>query len=288
LAGELITSPWQVEYRGVLLGDGTPYELISIEGLKALPDVFTADRQRLRRHGLAPGDDFLGGRTVIVTAEAWHDESDREERLAALSTLSASVGQEDPLVFQLPGVAGGGTRRIGARLRRFATPLDLQYVHGVPVAVLEFHADDPYIYDNLLQSQSAPLPSAPEGFTFPLTFPLSFGLASTGGTCIVTNEGNAPVAPVFYVYGPVTNPRIENVTTGHVLGLTGTIDANDYYVIDVSTRTILANGQVNRYNALTSPQWFDLAPGENDLNYRGATYSSDSLITVSWRSAWTS
>ena len=62
--GDLVTEDYGFEYRGFAFGGSTSDFLVApgMTGFADLPGVAVADRQRLRRHGLHPGDDFMLGR----------------------------------------------------------------------------------------------------------------------------------------------------------------------------------------------------------------------------------
>lgn len=288
-AGDLVTAEWQIEYNGVLLGDGTPYSLVQVQGLLDVPEVRTSDRTRLRRHGLQAGDDFLGGRTITVTVEVYSATAsafaaDMETLLTGLSP--AQSAGELPLVFRIPGVAGGGKRRVDARLRRREVPIDLQYLYQVPLVTLEFLATSPLLEDFTEASGISTLPSAGGGLVFPAVAPFTFGAVSTGGTITATNEGNFPASPSFRIDGPVVNPRLENLTSGKVLSMNITLAAGEYLLIDAEARTILLGGTSSRYSTLAvGSEWWDLEPGTSSVTFRAST-STAATLTMTWRSAW--
>jgi hypothetical protein len=287
MAGDLVTGDWQAEFRGLALGDGSPYDLVAVSGLLDLPEVRAADRALLRRHGLLPGDDFLGGRAVAVTLEVQEDDPAAFGR--ALDDLLAAfrVGpSEEPFVFQFPGVAGGGRRLLHARTRKRSAPLDLSFLYGTARVEVELFATDPRIYDATERTSASTLPSAGGGWNFDLTFPATFGAVSQGGAIVAMNDGTFPSPPVFRIDGPVVNPRMENLATGEVLDLFIELAAGEFLVLDTEARTVLLGGTASRYSRLSATStWWDLEPGRNDVTFRASTPSSASL-SMTWRSAW--
>jgi hypothetical protein len=285
--GDLISADWQMQIGDLLLGDGTSYNLTKIEGLADLPPIRSGDRDRLRRHGNYPGDDFLDGRSVVVTLDIAADDEDHLATLMdELSVALAPTTDEHAVCFKVPGVAGGATTRLNARVRRKSLPLTMAYKYLLPQAVVEFYATDPRLYVNELHSASVTLASGGGGMTFPATFPLSFGGLPTGGRTNATNQGTFGSYPRFYLHGPLVNPRIANETTGETIGLDITIAQGDYLLVDTETRSVLANGTASRYSNLTvDNEWFDLEPGDNDLRLRAATATAGYLI-AEWRSAY--
>lgn len=285
-----VSLDWQAEYQGLLVGDGTAYELRAIEGLADHPDLRTSDRTRLRRHGLLPGDDFLGGRAVTLELEVFGDtDAAFHANLLALKQAFAPGSPEAPLDFLIPGVTAPGSglaKRCNARPRRLALPVEQRFFYRQPIAVVELFATDPRLYNAIQQSASTGLATSPSGLVWNLVWNLSWGASSSSGSIFAANGGNFPTPPVFRIDGPVTNPSIENITTGEVLGLTSiTVGSGEFLELDADARTVLLGGTASRYEKLTTAQWFDLKPGTTELKFRGTTAGAPTL-TVYWRNAW--
>lgn len=286
-AGDLITTDWQMEYDGALWGDLTDLALVKVEGVLDLPGVTSGDRNRLRRHGTYAGDDFLAGREVEVTLEVYgSDASDFASKIAAL-TLATRPGRAAlPLVLRLPGVAGGAKVQTLARVRRRSLPLDLDYLYRLPTAVLQFYADDPRFYSTPAGSAVVGLPTSGGGLTFPAAAPFVFGTVVAGGNVTLTNAGTFDSSPVVRIDGPVTNPSLQNVTTGKTLTLTLDVPAGQYVDLDFDRRTVLLNGTASRYSALVSTStWWDLIPGANEVQFRAVSFGAGTA-TFTYRSAW--
>lgn len=286
-AGDLITTDWEMEYNGLLLGGTTDYSISQIDGLLDIPALTSGDQVLLRRHGLHPGDDFLQGRAVTVTLEIYAS-SDSAFETAMDNLLDAVVpgGAEIPLVFQVPGVAGGSKSLIYARPRRRSLGVNWSYYHRVPTMTIEFEATDPRVYSASESSDSVAVATTSGGLTFNATPDFSFGVAGTGGTIQATNSGNFATGAVFTVNGPCTNPRIENLTSGKTIEIDITLATGSYLTVDTEARTVLLNGTASRYSSLTSTsEWFDLDPGTNEVKYR-ATTATGSTLDAAWRSAW--
>jgi hypothetical protein len=280
-------SDWQLQYGSLLIGDGTAFEIDNIQGLADQPDLRTSDRTRLRRHGMLPGDDFLGGRSVIVQLEVFgQDDATFQANLNTLKAAFTPGSAEQVAQFQVPGIcAAGSPRQFSARPRKLALPIEQRFLYRQPIATVELFATDPRIYDATQQTQTVGLPSAGGGLTFNATFNLVFGAVSTGGTINAVNAGNFAAPWTARIDGPCTNPSIQNVGTGETLGFTISLALGESLYIDTDARTVLLGNTANRYNTLTTAQWFDLAPGTTQLNFRAVTGTSAQL-TANWRSAW--
>jgi hypothetical protein len=105
------------------------------------------------------------------------------------------------------------------------------------------------------------------------------------------NAGTASAQDfVISLFGPCTNPRFENLTTGQQLRFVTTLTAGQFLEINVRDRTVRLNGLVaqNRYNTLdfATSQWFDLPPGESLLRYRPDSITAGAFARVGFRSSW--
>jgi hypothetical protein len=276
----------QITYQGLTIGEGTAYSIDSIDGLST-PSVRSSDRLVSLRDGLHPGDDYYEGRTVTLSTFI------PERTTAAMNTkrtalMSAFAGghAETPLVFQVPGVAGGGERRINVRPRRAKFAANVGYGAGLSRDIFQLFATDPRIYDNTETVKILTLPASyGTGLTWPLTWPLNWGPAGSDST-FVNNQGNFNAPATFRIDGPVENPRIENLTLNRTLAIDITLSASQYLQIDADARTVLLNGTANRYSLLTQQSaWWLLQPGSNEIRFRAAAPTA-ATMTLTWRSAW--
>jgi hypothetical protein len=288
-----VTTDWQFEFNSLLVGDPTDYGVVSIEGLADVPDMRTSDQPKLQRHGMLPGLDLLGGRSVVVQIEI--DAASDSELATLIHDLKLALrpGQDEAaLTFQIPGVADGGTRRIVARPRRVALPIDLQrYYYRLPIATVEFFATDPRIYDDSLSDMSTGLAVSVAGrASGNFAWNMNWGGTTTGNIINATNSGTFSTPALIRFNGPVTNPQVENVTAGKFLKLTAdgglTLGVGEFVELDTANRTVLLGGTSNRYSKLSSDsEWWDLEPGVNQLRFIGSTAGSPTM-DVEFRSAW--
>lgn len=279
--GDLITLDAQLEIRGLLLGKDTNFGLLRLSGLD-MPALRTSDHPRPRDHGEFGGEDYLGKRIVELelivkgaTAQAIQDNLD------TLANAWEPSNSDIPLVVRWATYK----RRVNGRPRRRAWALDRKARFSYARAVLGFECPDPRIYDAALSSGSAGLGSVSGGLAFPHGFPHGFGSASPG-SIVANNAGNFPTRPVARINGPVTNPKLENVTADKHMQFTITIASGDYLLVDLADRTILLNGTASRYSTLSAAsRWWELAPGNNQINFSGTSAGSPTL-QLEWRGAW--
>lgn len=289
--GDLVTEDWGMEYREFAFG-GTSDFLIApgIRGLFDNPDMVSSDQRRLRRHGLHPGDDWYEGREVTIPIEITGDDTaDWESNLQSIKTAFAVDPErdetEEPLVFQVPGIAGGRKARILARPRGLEGELGTEWFYEIPIVRARFFSTKPWIYDNTETTVTSPiLAGSSSGITWPLVWPLVWGTV-TASSFTATNDGTARAEFVATIPGPVVNPVIQHVDRGVELGFTLTVEAGQWLEVDTENRTVLLNGTANRYYTKTSGStWFNLSPGDNTLSYRAD--SGSSTLSIAYRSTW--
>ena len=281
-----VTADKQVEFDGLAL-EGA-YQIQKIEGLADMPDVRTADLTIAGRHGARGGTDLLDARNVVITLDiyAW----DPTTFAAAVQTLREAFqireAGEGVLAFQLHGIADGQPARLFCRPRRLALPLEPAYWHDWVTAIVELWAGDPVIYSDVEYGGATVLPEASDGLEFDVVFPIEFGDVGSGGVIFATNDGSWPADVVVRIDGPVTDPRVENVTTGQVLEFDIDLAAGEYLILDSRARTVMLNGTASRYSTLTDEsRWWRLQPGPNEITFRAATATA-ATMSLTWRSSW--
>lgn len=272
-AGDLITADDQIEWRGLVLGRGTPYGWRLLDGLGDLPDISTAETQRTDRHGTYPGQTRAGGRTLTwsyitkrVTAAAFP--------AAAAALRAATAVTEDAVEEPLVVRQHGQLYQVMATCVRRTMPLDAHYALGKTKGHIQWRASDPRLL--LLPQVDVPIGlPAPlsSGLIFPLTFALDFGPGVTGGEATVTNTGSSPAWPVFRFSGPVTGPRIIAPDIGGALIFdpAWTVPAGQMIEVDTDARTVtIVGSDVSRDDRLFTRNWFPIAPGSTRIQWSSA------------------
>jgi hypothetical protein len=170
-----------------------------------------------------------------------------------------------------------------------------QAVYGVPgkqEIVVQWDAPNGTNETATLQQAVAQATGAVEpGFTFDIEFDLSFPAGTPVGTTAVDTVGNAECPPVIQLWGPVTNPRIQNITDGNKeLRFNVTLTTEQYLEVDFRERTVFLNGDPNRnrYQQLdfTTSEWWTLLPGTNFVRYTADTFASPARAVVRYRCQW--
>jgi hypothetical protein len=150
-------------------------------------------------------------------------------------------------------------------------------------------AQDPRAYSQILStSTGGTLTSAPGGWTFPRTEPITFAVSASGQSA-VNNAGNRPTPPVFRIYGMCVNPQILLLGTTSRIALTGTVGAGDYLEIDVQNRSITLNGTSPALYFLDAANstWFELPKGTSTIQLLAGTFDTVARCDTIYRSAYT-
>lgn len=276
---------WELTWNGATVGGaGNAYELVEIVGLHENPDIRTGDQDRSRSHGQWSNVDYLGGRAIQATIDI-HGVHPSSVWQSFSQAFVMGQAAEQALEFQIPGVAAGVTARVNAKVRRLSLPADRSYSLGMATANVEWHCTDPRIYSSTLTTLTTSQAVSSGGLVFPAVAPLAFAGSASGGQVTATNAGEFPAPWTATISGPVTDPRIENVTTGQTVAFTGTVDTGQTLVVSSLDRTVLLNGTASRYSWLVgTSQWFDLAAGDNTVRFAGT--SGTGSMSLAFRSVW--
>lgn len=268
-------------------GASAAVQILGVQGLEDAPAVRSSDEPRGFSDGTFYGRDFLAGRTIGVDLSfVTGSEAFRTIVEAAKAALVPQGGESTdalPLTFTLPGLA---PRRVYCRLRRRSLPITLEYTFGVAKGAVEFYAGDPRIYDDQASMASISLAALPSGLTFNLAFNLSFGGAVQPNSASVVNAGTVSTKPVITIQGPVTNPVVQNATTGKSLRFNLTLAANDILTVDTDVRSVVLNGTASRRGTLSYDSvWWDLQPGQNTILFSADAVTA-AVVQIIWRSAY--
>lgn len=297
MAGELITGGRQIEFRGLLLGDGTPYGLTNLQGwLGDLPAQRGGNTNSASGHGSYPGPLYSGDRVIVAELVVHNqDPAALDALLDALETATSPAEQpaEEPLVIRARGIVAMAQARITNR----AIPHDLDYANiRLTRPALQWTASDPRIY-SLTETQipislAAQAPGGLDFGTGGLDFGgggLDFGESAVGGQAIVTNPGRVDSWPVLELPGPVTGPIITWAATGRrlVFDPTWTVLAGQTLIINTAplSRSITIAG-VSVSQRLITRQWSPLVKGDNPIQFAAAAYNAASSLVVRVRAAY--
>lgn len=156
-----------------------------------------------------------------------------------------------------------------------------------------FCCEDPRAYSQTLDTEtSGALSDLGGGMVMPFTFPFTFA-QSGGGTVTVTNTGSDDAPFVARIHGEILNPQIVNLDTQERIKL-GTdampaeVGEGLYLELDSYNRTILLEDGSDQYGMLDSSAstWFELPPGDTNLQLVGASFDGAAHLEVDIRAAF--
>lgn len=282
----MLTNLYSFQFNGLTFGAGTPFAVLSVDGLESLPELRVQDDNRGFNDGMFTGRDFLSGRHltfVIQTfASAGMSANDNFDLLQqALNFQQSGVGT---LNFQLS--ASDSNQFISARVRARQTTINPEYTFGFIRTQIQFFAPDPRYY-NATQQSIALVPPAITGRTYNKIFNRSYGSVTNPTiTGTINNTGWANTSPLITVYGPATLPVITNQNTGQFLQYNGILSATDVLVFDLNAQTISLNGVGVRNLLASGSQWWSAAPGSTTVAFTALGATSATQATISWYSAF--
>lgn len=277
----------QHSYNGFVIGAGTDFEIMSVDGLEGFI-TRSASTELPRGHGGVPGKHYTGMRLFATTVEVVGDPETVEGLIAELH--AAVVPSEDDLFEYRFKHPGRPERLVWCRPLTAPRVLnsDTQYVS--PEA-LTFEAPDPRIYSAEATTTVIPLYSpSGGGIEFPFNFPLNFA-AGAQVEAVVTNEGTADAYPTIRFYGPASEVSMTNITTGQQVVFETTILAGQVLTFDpgppVASVTLDGSNRYSSWQQVSGVGRLPLAlpPGDSVLRFE-ADDAAQAVVTH--RSTWLS
>jgi len=281
-----LTNQYSFQFNGQVFGGaGSPYQILSVDGLESLPTIRNQDDNRGYNDGMFTGRDFLSSRTIsiIFNTFASSGNSAQTNYNTIQQTLLPQTSGTSPLYFKLQTAAGD--QFIQARVRTLRTTVDPNYTYGYITSQVEFYAPLPNYYDSTLQTGTLT-----QGGGLGRTYNRTYNLVYTSGIApftSCTNSGWATSYPTVTFNGPITNPVIGNASQGYYLFFNATFVDTDSLVIDTDQKLVTLNGQPARNLVLGGSQWFSLPPGTSNIYWSGSgTLSGTTAGTITWRNAY--
>lgn len=300
MAGALITGDYQIQLGpdsgGLLLGAGTPYDVVEFDGWIDLPTFSTTDVNKPASHGAWAGPMYAQERVLTLTLQiagtvgftgtpTTAQYAANVDALCAVTSPPEDTTVEMPFVVQVAGkqrvASVRCSQRVGPITQGFAVP-------GTDKMTLQLVATDPRIYDPVVQSASCGLYASTGGLAYPITYPLNWGSITSTGTITITNAGRSATPPLLTITGGGNTPLITRQDTGQTLIVDLNLQPTDILVVDVLNDRLLLDGS-SIYTALDPASdpisSFFIAPGMVTLGLAVAS-GSGTTLTATWQSAY--
>lgn len=152
----------------------------------------------------------------------------------------------------------------------------------------------PYLYGLDEVSGVSGLPSSSGGMQFPYRFEeagvsLSSWIWSeniVSGRVALDNVGTAPSPVMIRIDGPVVNPQVSHVGSGHVMAFNMSLGSGHYATVNGVTHEILIDGTDPARGRVKRREWSQAEPGMNVWGFNASEYSGTARMTVSFYPAY--
>lgn len=152
----------------------------------------------------------------------------------------------------------------------------------------------PYLYGLDSMSGVTGLPSSSGGMTFPYHFEEPAVLLSSwvwsenvvSGQVALTNVGTAPSPVMIRIDGPVVDPQVLHVGSGHVMAFNMSLGSGHYATVNGVTHEILIDGTDPARGRVVRREWSQAEPGMNVWGFNAGEYSPTARMTVSFYPAY--
>ncbi len=282
-----------ITYRGEMFGETTDIGLVALRGLEDLNvDSLVADLPRY--HGAIPTRAYARSRRIEVELRVRPSTRSR-----ALLSFQPEPETEFPMTIAWLDELGVAdiNERIECRvLRRAAISRDENTEWNPYILTIELVASDPAIYEDILNIDTVTPFAASAGLSYPVTYPKAYGGGGAGAGTVLVNAGVWETWPTLKINGPssgtLTNPIVENVTTGKTIELNAnggaSIGVGQQLIVETHPvkRSILFATGASRYGRLSAAsEFWPLESGNNELRFRGSGTTTGATVDIEWRSA---
>lgn len=162
---------------------------------------------------------------------------------------------------------------------------------------LSVTALDSCLYGVNMESGNTGLPSSIGGMVFPYHFkedPLQDDVSSSwmwservvSGRVRLTNVGTYSTPTFIRIDGPVLNPQVLHVESGHVVAFSMAFGIGHYATIDGATHEILIDGRSPARAYVSRREFGRAVSGSNEWRFTADAYSDSARMTVSFYPAY--
>lgn len=267
---------------------GAPYVLEKIGGL-GMADIDVKTLRGAYQQGDSTAAVMRGARTVTVNIHLFGDSREdmyqkRMQMLGILSPQRAFDGTQRAIIIYENDYGRWQTYAIPeSGLEASARIMNVQ-----PSMKITFRCERPYWYQTF--QHEITFGYTGEGFTFPFSFPISFGRRDFSHE--VQNDGQVSAPIELWIEGKGEKPSLLNESTGVRLALDYALPVGSTLYINTDIDSLEAtttNASGERENAfgrlsIETPLCdFVLRPGLNRLRYLTGSQTAKSVLRVRWR-----
>lgn len=189
----------------------------------------------------------------------------------------------------------GGVSRQTQVMQASSAPL----IKWAGVNVLKYSiglvALSPYLFGLETVSDSTGLPSSSGGMVFPYSFEDRATGSVSGwvwsekvesGQVWLQNTGTAPSPVLIRIDGPVVDPQVTHIGSGHVMAFDLRLGSGQYVLINGRTHEILVDGSDPARGRVKRRGWSQAEVGSNVWGFSASEYSDTARLTVSFYPAY--
>lgn len=258
-----------------------------IQGLET-PDIRFAKYDRPGEDGAEIANVLYGGRPITLEGTVWGESSSAYE-------------QNRRAIQGMTLLTRDSNSRPNRKTLKFKTLDNLELQTEVNIRDIKMEIEDVlssklfidlYSPKFILESQGTKQVTVDiiggGGATYPVIYPVTYG-AESGTIGSVNNIGNARAFPLIYIIGPITNPLIQNVTTGKFMRLNLTLLAGEQVIITTypNNKSIIKNGNQSMISTKSdNSRFWWLNPGINIITLRSGLSSDTGQAQIVWRDSY--
>jgi hypothetical protein len=278
------------------------YHVRSIPGLSSAGDPEDRRDNAIARPGEIPRRSFRRGKTVSYEGdiEALNMIQLREAIRDLRAAFDDVATEKQMVVTAHPSFAAGSAYYWARALEvtigeeQLVPPGHITRGFSRPFAVAVRWSDARY-YDGLPHLETTGSVIAGGGAAPPFVPPFTIpGPDEGAGAVTLTSAGTTQTDPTITIYGPVTNPLVENVTHGLKIALTGLVlGASDFVRLQFHPpRRVLLQGTTDASGLIDADDsnWWDsdvaLPLGTQTIRFGGKSISDPARAEIAWNDAY--
>ena len=265
LPGDRITRPGQIEWAGFLMGAGTPYRWLELQGWEDLPGIDSGNVPQASRHGSHAGRALAQERIILWTGLIRAPRDSFEQAVQDLRRVTGIPDDEGerPLVIRVLDTP----YLVWAQIRQRSVTIDKRFRLGHARAAIQWVCPDPRLYGLIARGRTVPVSTTPTE---------------------LVNAGNAATHPTIRVAGPAAGITLTNHTLGRRLELD--IDVAEGEILEINTGAgTISIGDTPHLSALTGSSVpvpdFVLTSGVNEITFEAESGGAEGADFL-WRDAW--
>lgn len=235
----------------------------------------------LNIHGSKLGNAYFEGKTIMVELEVGGTTPSDfiAKRTALFEKLTLQEFGEDYIDFEFY-LADGKILVARGIIKDVSANLGVgDITHGA--ISFTFEMEEPFFKSKQLYSVEFNITKG-GGASVPMTIPLDFSIGSDGYVDVY-NGGNIFIFPKITFSGVLTNPRLDNLTSGKYIALTMALAASANTVeIDTFDRTVIDETGANKRDKVLG-DFFVLNIGSNQLRLSSDNALEDGKVKIEYQ-----